>query len=411
MPRIVRSKSKGRGKIPSGFESRNFAGGQPDSSGWGEPSFDSNASANDYGATINFGSGPESKSPQATEQSSFLLLKWGLPLCGSLIFLLLLGQIAGFKFLRNAVVWLFIFVLTIMFFSAGVYLGVKLLKKGYRFFASLILSGVLGFSLFTGVNVYAVTYDDFINKSLTSHLPPSEHLIYYARRGQQDYSPVYDESERSASIEEVSGSPLGPAIIAVEDQRLNSRLEGPIDLIGVVRASLKTYVLRIKKEGGSSLQVQISKLLTGELKTHSAREKFTQSLVALRIEQRFGDENHDKLLTLYINLCQIDGDSVGVARAAANLFGIYDLRQLSIAQSALLAGMLRSPSQYDPRRNLQAARDRRDVVLKLMHEQGMITEQQFQEALKEEIKLQPGVKKYELLVRAASAMQKKEAAY
>jgi membrane peptidoglycan carboxypeptidase len=335
-------------------------------------------------------------------QSFVALLKWSLLFIGLALFMLLLGQIAGFKFLQHALIWLVAAALALLFLIAGVAAGVKLLKLGYRLLASLLLAGVLTFSFFTGINVYAATYDGFINKALDEKLPPPEHPVYYARRG-RDYVQVFDESERAASVAEVASSPIKLAVIAVEDRRINTRLEGPVDFVAFARAGVKTYLLGRRREGGSTLQVQVAKLLNGDLRTETVAEKLKQSLVALRIEQRFGDEDHDRLIALYLNLCQLDGRTVGVAAAAANLFGISDLRRLNISQAALLAGMLRSPSKFDPRRNPRTALERRNLVLTLMRDQALITEDQFRDATKEEIRIQPALKRFELFIRAGRA--------
>lgn len=395
MPRVVQAKSNGVrpgdrtfGSNPAGGTSSPF-GGPP-----GGPGPYTHAG----------GSGVGPGAPRGRRMRDGLtILKSFTALAGLALLLLLLGQVAGFRFLQNALVWLLGGAVAVLFVVAGVAAAVKMVKLGYRLLASLLLAGVLTFGLFSGLNAYAVTYDGFINKAIAEKLPPAEHVIYFIRRG-RDYAPAFDEAERSASLDEVAHSPVLLAVIAVEDQRLNTRIEGPIDVISFVRAGFKTYVLRMRREGGSTVQVQLAKLLNGDLKTETLAEKARQSLIALRLEQRFGDENHDKLVTLYLNVCQIDGRTVGAAGAAANLFGVSDLRVLTLSQAALLAGMLRSPSKFDPRRDPRLATERRNLVLSLMRDQGMITEEQFAAASKEEIRLQPALKKFELYTRAARAV-------
>ncbi|MCA1626162.1 MAG: transglycosylase domain-containing protein [Acidobacteria bacterium] len=99
----------------------------------------------------------------------------------------------------------------------------------------------------------------------------------------------------------------------------------------------------------------------------------------------------------------MNGDRRGIADAAYNFFGVSDLRQLRVEQAALLAALLKSPSTFNPRTHPQAARKRRDLVLFKMRELDHITKQEYQAAVRTEVRVEPNLNRYELLIRAANS--------
>ena len=224
-------------------------------------------------------------------------------------------------------------------------------------------------------------------------------LTFYVASGTAVGTPVYTTAERLVTSEEISRSSLKLAIIAIEDERFLTRYIGPVDVIALARAMMMN--LLGKRQGGSTLRLQIAKALSGKLRS-SYSDKPGHSFIALRLDQRYS--NPDDLLAIYSNLCEIYGDQSGMAQAAFRMFDKTSLTQLSIAESALLAGMLKSPAKYNPRSHPQEAKQRRDIVLGKMRELDMISEGEYRRAISESINLKPQRNGYEMIARAALAV-------
>ncbi len=117
----------------------------------------------------------------------------------------------------------------------------------------------------------------------------------------------------------------------------------------------------------------------------SFEEKIRENIMAQQVTRAYpGRQGKEVILSTYLNLVFYGHQSYGIKAAAANYFGITDLSQLSLAQSAFLAGLPQAPSAYDPfyqDQGPERAMDRRDQVLRAMREEGYITAAEFREAL------------------------------
>ena len=159
------------------------------------------------------------------------------------------------------------------------------------------------------------------------------------------------------------------AFIAAEDQHFYHH--PGVDIFGISRA-LVSNLQRIRDnrrpEGASTITQQVAKnfLLSSEL---SYERKFKEIILALRMERTFTKE---RILELYLNEIFLGNRSYGVAAAALNYFD-KSLDELSIAEAAMLAGLPKAPSSYDPVDHPQAARQRRDYVLTRMQNDRYIT--------------------------------------
>jgi len=143
-----------------------------------------------------------------------------------------------------------------------------------------------------------------------------------------------------------------------------------IDIPGIVRAMV-TNVMRMGSNrrpiGASTITQQVAKnfLLTNEV---SIARKAKEVILALRIERAF---TKDRILELYLNEIYLGFGSYGVAAAALNYFD-KSLDELTLGETAFLAGLPKAPNNYNPVRRPQAARDRRDYVLNRMSQDGFI---------------------------------------
>jgi len=198
------------------------------------------------------------------------------------------------------------------------------------------------------------------------------------------------------------------AVISIEDRRFYSH-EG-VDYTGIGRALWQDILRRSAAQGGSTITQQFVKNALAAQGNRSVFQKLRESALAYHLERKWSKE---KILTQYLNTVYFGNGAYGVEAAVRTYFGegdepeelkgaedsagvIYqdetlepppdpDRRESSRvtpAEAALLAGMIASPSMYDPIENPQQAGERRNLVLARMLEQEMITQAQYEEALR-----------------------------
>jgi penicillin-binding protein 1B len=180
------------------------------------------------------------------------------------------------------------------------------------------------------------------------------------------------EERRIVRIEEVPEL-LVTGLQAVEDRDFNSH--HGIDFSGIARAAWVNLRSGEARQGASTLTQQLARSgLLGIGKEQTFTRKFNEILYALLIEARYDKKT---ILEAYFNqvyLGQQGAQAIhGVAAASEFWFG-RDLRDLSTEQIALMIGMVRGPSAYDPRRHPDLAKDRRNFALARMHESGLIND-------------------------------------
>ena len=160
------------------------------------------------------------------------------------------------------------------------------------------------------------------------------------------------------------------AFVAIEDRRFFSH-EG-VDVVRFVAAVRDNLVGGWGGPGGSTITMQLARNLFPQqlpAREKSLRRKFSEIRLAREIEGRFSKE---QILELYLNHIYLGSGAYGVEAAARTYFG-KAAAQLTTAEAATLAALPRAPSFYDPRRNPEAARNRRNLVLRDMAETGVIT--------------------------------------
>ena len=173
---------------------------------------------------------------------------------------------------------------------------------------------------------------------------------------------LYGETVRLADLP----AHVPAAFIAIEDRRFREHLG--LDLVGVARAAVANLTAGRVVQGGSTLTQQLAKnlFLTSE---RSLRRKVQEALLALWLEARF---TKDELLTIYLNRVYLGAGTFGVDAAARLYFGV-PARRLTVGQAAVLAGLPKAPSRFNPRVNPSAAVGRAVEVLEAMAETGAIT--------------------------------------
>ena len=170
------------------------------------------------------------------------------------------------------------------------------------------------------------------------------------------------------------------AVIAVEDSRFWTH-KG-IDYVAIARAIFKDIIHVGLREGGSTITQQLTKVmfLTPE---KTLQRKIREAALAIKIEK-----NLDKreILQLYLNKVYFGHGAYGVEMAARTYFG-KSVRDISLSEAALIAGLIRAPSIYSPFNDLTRAKERQQVVLDRMVEEGFIKESEKEKALRQPLYL------------------------
>ena len=162
---------------------------------------------------------------------------------------------------------------------------------------------------------------------------------------------------------------LRDAVIAVEDARFYSH--GGVDARAVARAIAVNARTGRVRQGGSTITQQLAKnAVVGDDPT--LERKLQEAAVALQLERQY---SKDEILERYLNTVYFGNGAYGVATAAERYFGVR-AADLTLPQAALLAGLLKAPATYDPHAHPDAARARRNLVLRLMARHGMVESQE-----------------------------------
>ena len=170
---------------------------------------------------------------------------------------------------------------------------------------------------------------------------------------------------------------LKTALLSIEDSRFYEH--GGVDFIGLARAILSDVTGGVK-QGASTITMQVARtfFLTRE---RTPSRKIKESILTYRIESAL---NKDQILELYMNQIYLGQRTHGFSSAARTYFG-KSLKELSLAEAAMLAGVPQNPARHNPAVNPQRAKQRQILVLKSMLRLGHITEAQYAQASKEEV--------------------------
>ncbi len=165
------------------------------------------------------------------------------------------------------------------------------------------------------------------------------------------------------------------AVISIEDSHFWKH--GGIDYIAIVRAAKDNIIHGKIKQGASTITMQLAKntFLTPERKF---KRKLKEVILSMRIENNLTKK---EILEFYLNRMYLGNGAYGVEMASQRYFG-KSVRKLTLPEAAMIAGLLKAPSAYSPKRNFKKAKGRQEVVLKRMEAEDFITRQQRLKALK-----------------------------
>lgn len=204
----------------------------------------------------------------------------------------------------------------------------------------------------------------------------------FDRNGKLLYDVYKDENRTPIRLKDLPKH-VGQSTIAIEDKDFYKH-SGVSVIGGMLRALKDTFILKKGLQGGSTLTQQLVKgaLLTPE---RTVQRKIKEIVLALWTEQIL---TKDEILELYLNQVPYGGSAYGVEQAAKTYFN-KSAKELTLSESAFLAGLPQAPSRYSPYVNIDLAKRRRNEVLNAMTQLGYITVAQRDEAKKEELAVQP----------------------
>lgn len=246
--------------------------------------------------------------------------------------------------------------------------------KKWHLVQVLLLAGLLAVLGFFGL-LYYFSKDADIS-GLKNELP--QPTVFYDVNGAVA-SKISANKNEGIPIKDVPES-LQNAVIAIEDHRFY-RHNG-VDLIGTSRALIRDLKAGEMAEGGSTITQQLIKntLLTPQ---KTLRRKMEEVFLALAVEREYSKQ---EILQMYLNQIYFGNGAWGIKQAASKYFA-KDVKELTISESALLAGLIKAPSALNPYQHMEKAVQRRNVVLLQMKNQGSISDNQFEKAKQEKVVL------------------------
>src|SRR5687767_7956851 len=207
-------------------------------------------------------------------------------------------------------------------------------------------------------------------EQLTAYQPGGASILYDAQGNRfAELAPIQHDVVKLSSLPDY----VPAAFVAVEDKRFYEH--NGVDyrrFFGSVLANLKALGFA---QGFSTITMQISGSVWRD-RVPRMKKTISRKILEIRLARALEKKySKDEILELYLNNIYYGNGAYGIEAAARNYFG-RSARNLSISQAATLAALPKSPSIYDPRRNPQRARTRRNLVLTLMAQQGKITADQ-----------------------------------
>lgn len=259
-----------------------------------------------------------------------------------------------------------------------------LARKFGRYFL-IILASIVVTAVLALVLAALIVYPTLPSlDALTDYKPKIPLRVYTA-----DGALIGEFGEERRALIKIGAVPktMRDAILAAEDDSFYRH--GGVDYKGVLRAAWAN--LQGDKQGASTLTMQVARnfFLSNE-KTFS--RKFSEVLLALKIERSIPK---DQILELYINQIYLGQRAYGFAAAAQVYYG-KSLDKLSLSETAMLAGLPKAPSRFNPVVNPQRARERQHYVLRRMQELKYISPAQYQAALKEQPRVKNALQEFEV---------------
>jgi penicillin-binding protein 1A len=252
---------------------------------------------------------------------------------------------------------------------------VKALITLTKLFGAFLLLALVALVVAVGIAMSSLPSFDQLKSS-----PNGQMIRVHAADGTVLVSlgPSYGQWLRSDQIPQV----MKDAMVSVEDRRFYKH--PGVDPIGILRSVGVRAERGHWTQGGSTITQQLARNIFLTSNKTFAR-KFREAIISLALERKF---SKDEILELYLNKVYFGGGSYGIDAASRKFFG-HGADHLSLGEAAIVAGLVKAPSNYSPTADAQAAADRAGVVLETMVETGKITQADAQAAAPSSIKLAP----------------------
>lgn len=259
-------------------------------------------------------------------------------------------------------------------------------KKAYSMimttFLLFVLVGILILSVTLG-HAIASSANSLPDVGLLEHHKPSETTLIYDLNDKLIANIHGDEDRVVVPLEDISIN-LQKAVLSTEDDMFYEH-KG-INLKGIFRAILTNLKSSESVQGGSTVTQQLVKNLFLS-PDRTIKRKIAEMILAVKVENRYDKK---KILELYLNQVYWGNRSYGIEKAAKRYFRV-PAKNLNLPQSAILAGLLKAPSDYSPYTNFKAAKARQEVVLGKMYKDGFITQTQYKNAVNYKFKFYPPI--------------------
>ncbi|WP_252503211.1 transglycosylase domain-containing protein [Sporosarcina sp. Marseille-Q4943] len=256
----------------------------------------------------------------------------------------------------------------------------KQLNRGKKWFALKKPIRILLFGMLVVAICGFVIVNQLISSSDVSKLeePEPRPTFIYDQNG-EIVSKISNSNIEGVRLDQIPKE-LIEAVISVEDQQFYKH--NGINYFGIARAFAQNTLKGEVVAGGSTITQQLSKnvFLTQE-RTYS--RKFKELLIAKKIERTY---SKDDIMERYLNQIYFGEGAWGVQRAAEIYFG-KDVSELTLSESATLAGLIKAPSHLSPYKSMEKSVERRNIVLSLMKSEEYISQAEFDEAIGQEIVL------------------------
>ncbi|KOP24429.1 penicillin-binding protein [Hapalosiphon sp. MRB220] len=246
--------------------------------------------------------------------------------------------------------------------------------------ATLLLITMLASSVLAGGLVgLAISFRNLPDVRQLRNFFPSETTYIYDIKGKLLAS-IHGEANREVVPLDKISPDLKRAVLASEDSYFYEH--HGINPVGVGRAALVNWVSGEVREGGSTITMQLVKNLFLSQKRAFTR-KIAEAVLAIRLEQVL---TKDEILEMYLNQVYWGHNNYGIQTAARTYFN-KSAASLNLAESAMMAGLIPAPEEFSPFVNMKLAKQRQKEVLGRMLELNWISQQEYNQALKQKIKL------------------------
>ena len=262
-------------------------------------------------------------------------------------------------------------------------------------FPLAVLAGLAAVGILAVALVVALAYPNLPTLGALTEYQPKIPLRIYTADGVL-IGEFGEERRAVVSIAEVPAD-LKNAIIAIEDERFYQH--PGIDYVGVMRAAYANVVAGGRRQGASTITMQVARnfFLSSE---KTLTRKLYEALLAFKIEHSLTKE---QILELYLNQIYLGQRAYGFG-AASQIYYNKAVNQLTLAESAMLAGLPKAPSLYNPIINPQRAKQRQQLVLRRMADLGYISAAQHDEAVKAPVRARREVNEYSVHAEFAAEM-------